>query len=93
MKTATSTYKMQRALGDYKYEMRISQGNVTYNHDRIKSVTIHPSLTAGSGITIGGTNSAECRITVLEASANWARMAKFTVDFRISSTGGGTTSE
>ena len=83
MKTASSTYKMLRALSDSEYEIKIVQGNKTYELDKLKSVNVHQSLTGGKGVSIGGTNASECRITVVEQSSNWARMAQFTLQFRI----------
>lgn len=93
MKTASATYKMLRVLDTSWYEIRVVQGNNIYGLDKLKSVTMHPMLTAESGISIGNACSTECRVTLLEESQYWPRMAQFTVDFRISSGAGGTKSE
>ena len=93
MKTASAIYKMLRALDTSWYEIRVVQGNNIYGLDKLKSVTMHPMLTSESGISIGNACATECRVTLLEQSAYWPRMAQFTVDFRISSGAGGTKSE
>lgn len=83
MRSASAIYKMVRALDTGWYEWRVVQGENIYGLDRIKDIDISYALTSGSGISIGNANSAECRMTLLEESANWERMARFTVDFRI----------
>ena len=93
MRTASAIYKMLRVLDTSWYEIRVVQGNNTYGLDRLKSVTMSPILTTGSGVSIGGANSTECRITLIEESAYWPRMAQFTVDFRICAGSGSTKSE
>lgn len=93
MKTASAIYKMLRVLDASWYEVRVVQGNNIYGLDKLKSVTMHPMLTSESGISIGNACSTECRITLLEQSEYWPRMAQFTVEFRISSGAGGTKSE
>lgn len=93
MKTASATYKILRAVDTSYYEWRVLQGVNIYELNRLKSINITFSLTSKSGIDIGNANAAECRMTLLEESANWQRMAMFTVQFRICSAGGGTKSE
>ena len=93
MKSASSTYKILRALNTSYYEWRVLQSDKTYEIDKLKSINIAFSLTTQTGIDIGNANSAKCSLTVMEESANWQRMAKFTVQFRICSAGGGTKSE
>lgn len=93
MKTASATYKILRAVDTSYYEWRVLQGVNAYELNRLKSINITFSLTSKSGIDIGNANAAECRMTLLEESANWQRMAMFTVQFRICSAGGGTKSE
>lgn len=83
MKTASAMYKIMRAFDTSYYEWRILQGANTYELDQLKSLSVVFSLTTNSGIDIGNANSAECRMTLLEESANWQRMAAFTVQFRI----------
>ena len=93
MKTASAIYKMLRVLDTSWYEIRVVQGNNIYGLDKLKSVTMHPMLTADSGISIGNACSTECKITLLEQSEYWPRMAQFTVEFRICAGSGGTKSE
>ena len=83
MKTASSIYKILRTASTSFYEWQILQDNNVYGMDRLKSLTFSPSLSVDSGIGIGSANSTECRMTLLEASANWSRMARFVVQFRI----------
>lgn len=83
MKTASAMYKIMRAVDTSWYEWRVLQGANTYELDKLKSLNVIFSLTTNSGIDIGNANSAECRMTLLEESANWQRMAAFTVQFRI----------
>ena len=90
MKSASATYKMVRALGTGWYEWRVNQGENIYELDRLKSINVSFALASGSGIGIGNANSTECRMTLLEESVNWPRMADFTIQFRIC-TGDGTT--
>ena len=93
MKTASAIYKMLRAVDTSLYEWRVLQGENIYELDQLKSITISSALTTNSGIDIGNANSAECRMTLIEESANWQRMAKFTIQFRISTPNGTTKSE
>lgn len=93
MKSASSTYKILRAVNTSYYEWRVQQSDKTYEIDKLKSINIAFSLTTQTGIDIGNANSAKCSLTVMEESANWQRMAHFTVQFRICSAGGGTKSE
>lgn len=83
MKTASSIYKILRTASTSFYEWQILQDNNVYGMDRLKSLTFSPSLSVDSGIGIGSANSTECRMTLMEASANWSRMARFVVQFRI----------
>lgn len=93
MKTASAIYKMLRAVDTSLYEWRVLQGENIYELDQLKSITISSALTTNSGIDIGNANSAECRMTLIEESANWQRMARFTIQFRISTPNGTTKSE
>ena len=93
MKTASATYKMVRALLNSWYEWRIIQGENVYGLDKIRSLAVSYSLTSGSGISIGNATSATCKMTLLEESVNWPRMARFTVQFRICLGASGTKSE
>lgn len=93
MKTASAIYKMLRAVDTSLYEWRVLQGENIYELDQLKSITISSALTTNSGIDIGNANSAECRMTLIEESANWQRMAQFTIQFRISTPNGTTKSE
>ena len=93
MKSASVTYKMLRALDTSKHEWRVLQSDKTYELDKLRSISVSYSLTTEDGIDIGNANSAKCQLTLVEESANWQRMAKFTVQFRICSAAGGTYSE
>lgn len=83
MRSASAIYKMIRALDTGWYEWRVVQGDNIYGLDRLKDIDISYALTSGSGISIGNANSAECRMTLLEESVNWERMARFTIQFRL----------
>lgn len=91
MKSATILYKIcrqayQRDYGMYPvpfYEIKVIQGEHEYSIHELISVKISQALTANSGIDIGNANSSVCKLTVKESSANWARMAQFTVQFRM----------
>ena len=83
MKTASAVYKILQAIETSSYEWRVIQGENTYELDKLRSMTVSYALTTNSGIDIGNANSAECRMTLLEESANWQRMADFTIQFRI----------
>ena len=93
MKTASAIYKMLRALDNSWYEVQITQGNKVYGLDKLISVKVHQSIASGKGLSIGGANAAECRITLDEQSANWPRMAQFTLQVRICAATGSTKSE
>lgn len=93
MKTASATYKILQALDTSWYEWRILQGENVYGLDKLLNIAVHFTITSGSGIDIGNANPAQCQMTLMEESANWQRMAMFTVQFRICSANGGTNSE
>lgn len=93
MRAASSTYKMVKALDNSWIEWRVLQNENVYGLDLLKSITVSYALTSGSGISIGNANSAECRMTLIEESANWERMARFTVQFRVCLGSSGTKSE
>jgi len=93
MKAASSTYKILRAVDTSQYEWRVLQGENIYELDQLKSITVSFALTTKSGIDIGNANAAECRMTLIEESANWQRMAQFTIQFRICTPAGTTKSE
>lgn len=93
MKTASALYKAIRVGITSWYEWRVLQGENIYGMDTLKSITVNASLASESGIGIGNANSTECRMTLLEQSINWERMARFTVQFRISNDVGTTKSE
>ena len=93
MKTASATYKILQALDTSWYEWRILQGENVYGLDKLLNIAVHFTITSGSGIDIGNANPAQCQMTLMEESANWQRMAMFTVQFRICSASGGTKSE
>ena len=85
MKTVSTLYKTLREDADSWYEIQVACGNRTYANDTLKSVLVSPSLLGKDGFTVGETHSTECNITVMEDSANWARMAPFTIRFRLHS--------
>ena len=93
MKTASSTYKSLRNRSTSWYEWRVRQGEKVYGMDTLKSITVSPILSSDAGIGIGSANATECRLTLLEASANWERMAQFSIDFRICGESGDLQSE
>ena len=68
---------------DVYYDIKVLQGQNEYTLHELRSVKISMSLTSNSGIDIGNANSNVCKITVMEESSNWDRMAQFTVQFRI----------
>ena len=84
MRETSALWKSLREESGSFYEVRVTVGNTTYGHDKLKSVRISQSLTSGSGLSIGGTCSARCTLALLESTANWPRMAEFTVDVRVS---------
>lgn len=93
MKNTTALYKALRKDPNAWYEVQIIQGAVTYGSDRLKSVKLFPALFDGSGPQIGNTVSTSCEITLVESSANWPRMAQFSVRLRLSSADGTQKSE
>ena len=86
MKTRDETYKnLQYRVGaDAYYQFRVVKGGSTYLFDQIVSCTIQQMLCQGGvGVEIGQACASVCNLVLLESSANWERMAKFTVSFRI----------
>lgn len=83
MRSVSTLYKTIRSQKNSKYEVRVVCGNTTYGMDKLKSCRIKQGLYGGDGPQIGGTYSDECDITLTEQSANWPRMAMFTVEVRV----------
>ena len=88
MKTVNTIYTNLRTQVGAYYEVQIVRNNVEYGNDRLKSVSIHSALYDGSGVSVGNAYSSYCKITVMEASSNWPRMAQFTVRVRLSNADG-----
>lgn len=88
MKAVSTLYKTLRTDPNAWYEIQILQGNKIYNLGEIVSASLHVALIHDSGFTVGCTQAAECRITIKEMSENWARMAQFTLRFRINNSDG-----
>ena len=94
MRPTSETYQTLREAVGSSYEIRVIRDETVYGMRQIKSLTIHQSLiSAETGPAIGGTPSAICRLTLVEESANWPRMADFEVQFRLVSQDGLTASE
>lgn len=84
---------MVKALDNSWIEWRVLQNDNVYGLDLLKGITVSYALGSDSGISIGNANSAECRMTLIEESANWERMARFTIQFRACLGSSGTKSE
>ena len=93
MKTASSIYKILRTAKTSWYEWQVVRGTTTYGLDRMKSLSVSSMLTGTSGMEVGNANAAECRVTLIEDSANWERMAQFSLQFRICNESGVNKSE
>lgn len=92
MKTVDPIYKQLRTqIGAY-YDIQVVCNNTEYGNDRLKSVTIHSALYDDSGVAVGNAYSSYCKITVMEESGNWPRMAQFAVRVRLSDSSGSTKS-
>lgn len=93
MKTVSSIYKILRTAKTSWYEWQVVRGTTTYGLDRMKSLSVSSMLTGTSGMEVGNANAAECRVTLIEDSANWERMAQFSLQFRICNESGVNKSE
>lgn len=88
MKTTSALYKSLRSEIDAYYEVEVIQGGNTYGIDVLKTLKISPALFTAEdrqAPMIGGVHSTQCELRLLESSANWPRMASFTVRIRLSS--------
>ena len=87
MKNRTSIYKnlqFRTGTGDAYYQIRITKNGIYYDMDKIVSCDVQQMLCgSGIGVEIGQACAATCTLVLFESSANWERMAKFTVSFRI----------
>ena len=87
MKNRTSIYKnlqFRTGTGDAYYQIRITKNGINYGMDKIVSCDVQQMLCGGGiGVEIGQACAATCTLVLFESSANWERMAKFTVSFRI----------
>lgn len=93
MRETSTLYKSLRtAIGSY-YEVKLIRGNRTYGMSELKSISIACGLYDGDGPQIGSTKSAECKVKLIEKSANWPRMASFEIRVRLSSADGTQKSE
>lgn len=88
MREVEALYKTLRNQPDSYYDVQVICGNTEYGNDRLKSVKIHTALYDGNGVSIGNAYSNSCEIQLLEQSANWPRMAEFTVRARLSDANG-----
>lgn len=93
MRDRSSTYQALRAQTGSFYEIEVLQGNRTYGLGDLFELKISPKLFDGSGPSIGNTYSTVCEMTLREESANWPRMASFSVHMRLCSADGETKSE
>lgn len=87
MKNRTSIYKnlqFRTGTGDAYYQIRITKNGIYYDMDKIVSCDVQQMLCgSGIGVEIGQACASTCTLVLFESSANWERMAKFTVSFRI----------
>ena len=94
MRTTSALYQQLRSTPGSFYNVRVVvTGGNTYGVDKLRSCKIMNNLTGGSGISVGGTCSAQCDLYLRESTANWPRMAEFSVQVQLSSADGLTTSE
>lgn len=88
MRTMQEPYPTLRTQTGSFYEIEVLQGNRVYGLGDLFELKISPKLFDGSGPSIGNTYSSVCEMTLKETSANWPRMAAFTVRMRLSSADG-----
>ena len=83
-------YNTLRSQTGSFYEVEVVCGNRSYDIHDIYELSIELRLFEGSGPSIGNACAATCRLRVKESSANWPRMAAFTLRLRLSSADGQT---
>ena len=83
MRQTSALYKTLRDGLDSFYELQVVRGPIEYGLDRIRSCRITQALFDGDGPQIGGTQSAQCSLVLIEQTGNWPRMASFTVRLRL----------
>ena len=93
MRATSATYKTLRTQTGAFYEVEVIRGATTYDINDLISIKINPKLFDGSGPSIGNAYSSACTIKLIESSANWPRMAEFSIRIRLSSADGLTKSE
>lgn len=93
MRATSATYKTLRTQTGAFYEVEVIRGATTYDINDLVSIKINPKLFDGSGPSIGNAYSSACIIKLIESSANWPRMAEFSIRIRLSSADGLTKSE
>ena len=93
MRATSATYKTLRTQTGAFYEVEVIRGATTYDINDLVSIRINPKLFDGSGPSIGNAYSSACTIKLMESSANWPRMAEFSIRIRLSSADGLTKSE
>lgn len=85
MKQVSALYKSLRIAEGSWYDVEVICDGNTYGIDKLKSVKIYPELFSPEMTAphVGGANSAKCEVSLIESSANWPRMAEFTVRLRL----------
>jgi len=83
-------YNTLRSQTGSFYEVEVVCGNRSYDIHDIYDLSIGQSLFDGDGPSVGNACAATCRLRVKESSANWPRMAAFTLRLRLSSADGQT---
>ena len=94
MRNVSALYRSLRQDPDSYYEVNVVRGQTVYDMNDIMSAVIHVSLLGDKpGPAVGGVVSTRCTLTLRESSANWPRMASFTIRVRLKSGDGTQTSE
>ena len=93
MRATSATYKTLRTQTGAFYEVEVIRGATIYDINDLISIKINPKLFDGSGPSIGNAYSSACTIKLIDSSANWPRMAEFSIRIRLSSADGLTKSE
>lgn len=83
MRDTSETYNTLRKLDNAVYDVQVIQGDHIYGMDVLKQCEITQSAFNSEGPQIGCASAASCTLILLEKSANWPRMAEFTVRVRL----------
>ena len=87
MRQTSALYNQLRSQTGTYYEVQVIRDPdgefVIYGMDKLKSIEIMPALFQGNGPQVGGTNSAQCNIKIVEDTVNWPRAASFEVRVRL----------